>query len=47
MILAVNNYETGKKQTRPQFKGVLDGALTNTLRTLDTNDMAIDVANHC
>ncbi len=40
MILAVNNYETGKNQTRPQFKGVLDGALTNTLRTLDTNDMA-------
>lgn len=40
MILAVNNYETRKQQTQPQFKGVLDGALTNTLRTLDTNDMA-------
>ena len=39
MILAVNNYETRKQQTQPQFKGVLDGPMTNTLRTLDTNDM--------
>ena len=41
MILAVNNFENRQRKTAaPQFKGVLDGALTGALRTLDTNEMA-------
>ena len=31
--------EQYNKQKQPQFKGVLDGAITNTLRVLDTNEM--------
>ena len=31
--------ELYNKQKQPQFKGVLDGAITNTLRVLDTNEM--------
>lgn len=38
MNLTVNNFNTAQK--KPQFKGALDGVLTGTLRTLDTNEMA-------
>lgn len=40
MILPINNFETKTRQNKQQFTGVLDGALTGALRTLDTNDMA-------
>lgn len=38
MNLTVNNYEP--KARHINFNGALDGAITTTLRTLDTNDMA-------
>lgn len=41
MNLAVTDYQTGQKRHyKPAFKGPLDGALTETLKFLDTNDMA-------
>lgn len=42
MNLAVTNYhrEQQKRKYTPAFKGPLDGALTGTLRLLDTNEMA-------
>lgn len=38
MNLTVNNYDI--RNRKQNFNGVLDGALTGALRTLDTNDMA-------
>ncbi len=40
MNLTVTNYELQNKRYNPTFKGPLDGALTATLRVLDTNEMA-------
>lgn len=42
MNLAVTNYHREQQNRRytPAFKGPLDGALTGTLRLLDTNEMA-------
>lgn len=42
MNLAVTNYhrEQQNRKYTPAFKGPLDGALTGTLRLLDTNEMA-------
>jgi len=39
MNLTINNYKFNQQQRKPQFKGVLDGALTNVFRCLDTNEM--------
>lgn len=42
MITAINNINnknTSAPKTQPNFGGALDGAITNTLRTLDTNPM--------
>lgn len=38
MNLTVNSYDTKNRQQN--FKGILDGAVTGTLRMLDTNEMA-------
>lgn len=43
MDLAVQNYQT-KQAYKPAFKGPLDGIVTNTFRTLDTNEMMNAVA---
>lgn len=40
MELTINNVKLNKKIYKPAFKGLLDGALTGVLRTLDTNAMA-------
>ena len=41
MNIKVENYNlNNKRQYQPIFKGPIDGILTNTLRVLDTNEMA-------
>lgn len=40
MDIAIKNYKTQTNQYKPTFKGPLDGVITNTFRTLDTNEMA-------
>ena len=40
MDLTVKNYGKRQQQYKPAFKGPLDGVITNTFRTLDTNEMA-------
>ena len=40
MNITINSYDKKHINYKPQFKGVLDGALTSVLRTLDTNEVA-------
>ena len=39
-LTVTTNYQTGKKGYQPTFRGPMDGIVTSTLRTLDTNEMA-------
>lgn len=40
MNLTITNFREQKPQYKPTFKGPLDSVITNTFRTLDTNEMA-------
>ena len=40
IVTTANDYTNKQRHYQPAFKGPMDGVLTSTLRTLDTNEMA-------